>query len=349
MQFDEIKHVTKKETGCQDNMKQRLYTLIGAVIMLFNDFSFNDFWNDSEYAKEAYISEYPAGDLIEKIEKELGYKLPESYIWLMKQHNGGIPTDTCFPIDEPTSWSEDHIAISGVMGIGIEKPNTIGGEFGSRFMIEEWGYPDIGVAICDCPSAGHDMVFLDYRGCGPSGEPEVVHIDQEQGYKITFLADNFEAFIRGLVNEEVFDSSEEDKADDLKMVRSALFSPLLSSLCEQSDCPQATEQWIRRIAEAIVEEKGFFALHADERSMLLYDIQFWLYTNAYPNTTEEQYLADYQNMIAFGGSFCTGGYAKALMTDWLEQRKAAGAIVEKNNCIAFTMEAQQLLLREREK
>lgn len=33
-------------------------------------------------------------------------------------------------------------------------------------MIDEWEYPAIGVAICDCPSAGHDMVFLDYRDCG---------------------------------------------------------------------------------------------------------------------------------------------------------------------------------------
>ena len=29
------------------------------------------------------------------------------------------------------------------------------------------------MAICDCPSAGHDMIFLDYRACGPQGEPAV--------------------------------------------------------------------------------------------------------------------------------------------------------------------------------
>ena len=95
----------------------------------------------------------------------------------MKQHNGGSPHKQCFPTDVPTSWADDHIAIEGIMGIGRNKTYAIGGELGSRFMIEAWEYPDIGVAICDCPSAGHDMIFLDYRQCGPSGEPQVVHID----------------------------------------------------------------------------------------------------------------------------------------------------------------------------
>ena len=73
-------------------------------------------------------------------------------------------------------------------------------------MIDEWEYPDIGVAICDCPSAGHDMIFLDYRECGRNGEPKVVHIDQEWDYRITVLADNFEELIRKLTTEENFAS-----------------------------------------------------------------------------------------------------------------------------------------------
>lgn len=68
---------------------------------------------------------------------------------------------------------------------------------GSQFMIDDWEYPAIGVAICDCPSAGY--VFLDYRECGSQGEPKIVHIDQECDYKITPLADSFEGFIRGLL------------------------------------------------------------------------------------------------------------------------------------------------------
>jgi SMI1-KNR4 cell-wall len=179
-------------------------------VSYFDNFKFNDFWDDSEYAKEEYISESPTGEIIYKLEKELGYKLPLSYIWLMEKHNGGIPVNTCFPTNSPTSWADNHIAITGIYGIGYEKSSSLGGNFGSRFWIEEWGYPDIGVAICDCPSAGHDMVFLDYRECGPKGEPSVVYIDQENDYQITWLAANFESFIKGLVSEEVYDQEIND-------------------------------------------------------------------------------------------------------------------------------------------
>ncbi len=151
------------------------------------------------------------------MEEELGYKLPASYIWLMKQHNGGIPVNTCYPCDEPTSWAEDHVAITGILGIGREKSYSLCGNLGSQFMIDEWEYPAIGVAICDCPSAGHDMIFLDYRACGPQGEPAVVHVDQENDYRITHLADSFEEFIRGLEHESVYDLDEDAEdfdADD---------------------------------------------------------------------------------------------------------------------------------------
>ena len=173
--------------------------------MAFDNFDISDFWEESDYANKEYVGNYPSDELIKSVEEELGYKLPASYIELMKLQNGGIPKKTCFPTTESTSWAEDHIAITGIMGIGKEKPNSLCGEFSSKFWIEEWGYPDTGIYICDCPSAGHDMVMLDYSNSGKQGEPEVVHIDQEDDYRKTFLAKDFEAFIRGLKNEEDFE------------------------------------------------------------------------------------------------------------------------------------------------
>jgi len=79
-------------------------------------------------------------------------------------------------------------------------------------MIDGWGYPPVGIAICDCPSAGHDAIFLDYRKCGTqmeNGEPKVVHIDQELDYEITIIADNFESFIRGLVHDAVYEEDDD--------------------------------------------------------------------------------------------------------------------------------------------
>ena len=37
-----------------------------------------------------YTEEAPSDELIASVEQELGYKLPASYIWLMKRHNGGV-------------------------------------------------------------------------------------------------------------------------------------------------------------------------------------------------------------------------------------------------------------------
>ena len=224
----------------------------------FEGFDLTNFWDDNWYALKEYVSEPPSDELIASVEEELGYKLPAAYIWLMKQHNGGIPVNTCYPCDEPTCWAEDHVAITGIFGIGREKSCSLCGELGSQFMIDEWEYPAIGVAICDCPSAGHDMIFLDYRVCGPQGEPAVVHVDQENDYKITHLADSFEEFVRGLEHESLYDPDEdvedlEDDADEEKTDRKGSFAG--SVLLSKAEWDK--EQLIRNLREewGIVDEE----------------------------------------------------------------------------------------------
>ncbi len=306
----------------------------------------NSFWEDSEYARKAYVDASPSEELILQIETQLGYKLPASYIALMKTQNGGIPIKTCFPTEDSIGWAEDHIAVTGFYSIGRKKTYSLCGSLGSAFMLEEWGYPAIGVVIADTPTAGHQVIMLDYRECGSAGEPKVAYVNQEWDYEITVLADTFEEFIRGLVNEEVFDTSAEDLEEALKLVASAPFSALLSELCQKTKDPQETERCIRTICTTIVEEKGYFAFHADEHSMLMYDIQFWLYTLSYLNTTKEEYLREYAKMIAFGNPFSTGGYAPDFIKDWLDDRQTKGNIIDQGNAIAFTPEALSSLMEQ---
>ncbi len=173
--------------------------------MVFNDFDISDFWDQSEYGDEEYVDDPLTDEKVALVERTLGYTLPKSYIELMKHQNGGIPKKTNHRTKEATSWAEDHIATSGIYSIGNTKANSLCGESGSQFSIDEWGYPPIGVYFADCPSAGHDMICLDYRACGSTGEPQVVHVDQEFDYQITFVAESFEAFIRGLESDEAFE------------------------------------------------------------------------------------------------------------------------------------------------
>ena len=163
------------------------------------------FWVDRSYALENYLSkEEVSQELIDTIEEELGYKLPESYINLMQTRNGGIPTRRCYPA-EPNGWADDHVEIADIVGLGFEKAYSLCGSMGSKFWIDEWGYPDIGIYFGSTPSGGHEMFALSYANCGRDGEPEVVYVDQERNYKILTIAPNFKIFIDGLVREEDFE------------------------------------------------------------------------------------------------------------------------------------------------
>lgn len=90
-------------------------------LQFFKDFDFNNFWNESSYSVRDYIEDYPTDEMIASVESELGYKLPASYIELMRYQNGGLVNKSCFPTTESTSWADDHIAITGIMGLGVKK------------------------------------------------------------------------------------------------------------------------------------------------------------------------------------------------------------------------------------
>ena len=138
-------------------------------------------------------SRKPIGFRLWVVHNELGYKLPGSYIELIKRCNGGIPAATLF------CKGEYPVYITGIYGIDKTKPYSLCGEMGSKFWINEWGYPDIGVTVADTISGGHHMIFLDYRECKKDNKPKVALVDQEDDYNIHVICDSFEEFIKGLI------------------------------------------------------------------------------------------------------------------------------------------------------
>lgn len=177
------------------------------------DFDWTGFWNDVDYAFESYIGKPVTNKAIKDAEIELGYTLPAAYIELLNNHNGGVLNKNCFINNDG-----ECVYVTGIYGIDRDKKNSIFGEFGNEFWISKWEYPPIGVVVADTISGGHDMIFLDYRECGPTGEPKVVRVDQEGDYSITLLADSFGDFIKQLyisiedITDEEFQAlSDEDK------------------------------------------------------------------------------------------------------------------------------------------
>lgn len=84
--------------------------------MYFKNIDLENFWDESEHSKKIYGLPSPTNELIAKVEKELGYKLPQSYVELMKNCNGGVPSNTYFPRKGASYHEIDHICISVIMG-----------------------------------------------------------------------------------------------------------------------------------------------------------------------------------------------------------------------------------------
>ena len=132
--------------------------------------------------------------MVRAAEKQLGYRLPDAYVELLRFRNGGYLAKTRFPTTA-TRWSSDHVPFYQLMGIGYEA--GIDGPMGSAFLIAEWGYPDVGVVIS---SEGHTAFILDYSQCGPQGDPRVLWVDLEVGDvpMVVELAPDFASFLDGL-------------------------------------------------------------------------------------------------------------------------------------------------------
>lgn len=160
---------------------------------LFGDIDLTKLFDpDSEYGK-SYVFGELTDEMIARGEQTLGYKMPASYIELLKVQNGGMISDE---FDE--SW------LTTIYGIGptADTYNSLEERFEN--WKDEWEYPDIGIPFGETQSAGHDMYYMDFRSADENGEPRIVRIDNEMDNEVYFVADNLVEFIKLIIaNQEI--------------------------------------------------------------------------------------------------------------------------------------------------
>jgi len=151
------------------------------------------FW-DSNYYKHPEVTD----EMIMIAENKLKVKLPELLITLLKIQNGGYTKGFAFPMNQRTSWSEDHIPLSELFGIVLDPAlQSAQNIMNTEYMTQEWGLPEKQVLLS---GDGHYWVTLDYR---KASNPSIRWIDTECNEDI-LVAGNFEEFIQGLVSEDLF-------------------------------------------------------------------------------------------------------------------------------------------------
>ncbi|QTV05083.1 SMI1/KNR4 family protein [Faecalibacter bovis] len=161
---------------------------------------YNDFWEDNYYNHPKLTDE-----MIELAERKLNIKLPQTYINLLKIMNGGYTKGFAFPMNEKTSWSENHIPLDTLNGIVIdENIKTAQNLLDTEYMTNEWGLPEKQVLLS---GNGHYWVTLDYRN---NSNPSIRWIDVEMDEDI-HIANNFDEFLNGLVSDEFYDDINDDE------------------------------------------------------------------------------------------------------------------------------------------
>ncbi|MFF8842183.1 SMI1/KNR4 family protein [Streptomyces sp. NPDC015127] len=128
--------------------------------------------------------------------------LPSTLLDLLRHQNGGqvSPSRDAFPTSRPTSWSADHVPFDCLMGIG--RSGQALSLLDSPYLADEWGLPPAVVLIS---GDGHYWIGLDYRACGPHGEPSVTWFDTDDNSELA-LAPDLRSFIEGLAPADEFEN-----------------------------------------------------------------------------------------------------------------------------------------------
>ncbi|MFC0560852.1 SMI1/KNR4 family protein [Halalkalibacter alkalisediminis] len=116
----------------------------------------------------------------------LGVKLPDEYINLIKEQNGGRTYLNSYPVNFPNVWSDNHIRLDFMYGIGTNE-----GILDNETLKTEWGLPSEFILLS---GDGHTWIAFDYEN---GNEPKIVYYDVDEGRK-RVIANSFAEFVSNL-------------------------------------------------------------------------------------------------------------------------------------------------------
>jgi len=153
-----------------------------------------------------WVSEYQHPPLTDEVlasaETQLGVKLPDEYVRLLRLQNGGYTPGFAFPMSQPTSWAHDHIPVDELFGIvtdaSIRTPLNV---LDTEYLTKEWGLPPGQVLLS---GDGHWWITLDYRQ-GPVPSVAWIDVDSDEDIQV---APTFASFLDGLVPVSQFHDDE---------------------------------------------------------------------------------------------------------------------------------------------
>lgn len=134
-------------------------------------------------------------------EHVLGVTLPAELIDLLRIQNGGYTKGFVHPMNERTTWAEDHVPLHDLAGIVVAPGNPSPMNLVKlEELTQEWGLPPRQILLS---GDGHYWITLDYRG---GSQPSVAWIDVECG-EDKQIAPSFSSFLQGLRLEQVQDEA----------------------------------------------------------------------------------------------------------------------------------------------
>jgi len=153
----------------------------------------DEFWGSNYYDHPPLTDE-----MVVEAERQLGVRLQEEYLALLRIQNGGYTRGFGFPMSRPTIWAADHVPLGDLFGIVTDPDHrTALNILKTGYMTREWGLPPRQVLLT---GDGHWWIALDYR----NGEvPSVTWLAIDHGQDIQ-VAPTFAAFLDGLLPDSAF-------------------------------------------------------------------------------------------------------------------------------------------------